>query len=213
MPKPMYVWSGSAWVSVATEVESLAGFATQSYADNTPGSKLIVPTSVSVGSGSGSVSTQGTVSFSNASSVSLNNCFSSTYTNYRVVFTFTQNTSQGLTTFRLRAGTDATGTNYNYAGYYGGNTSAITRINGATTDAFFIINPVSGAREFITMDITNANVAVPTRIICDAWQGTAQDRFSLGCSHSLSTSYDGFTFYTSAGTLSGTISVYGYKAG
>ena len=66
MPKPMYVWTGTAWVSVASEVESLATYATQSYADNQPGSKLVVPTSVAVGSGSGSVAAQGTVTFSTA---------------------------------------------------------------------------------------------------------------------------------------------------
>ena len=86
MPKPMYVWSGSAWVSVASEVESLATYATQSYADNQPGMKLVVPSSVAVGSGSGSVATQGTVTFSGASSVSINGCFSSTYDNYRILF-------------------------------------------------------------------------------------------------------------------------------
>jgi len=85
MPKPMFVWSGSAWVSVATEVESLAGFATQSYADNTPGTRLIIPSSVAVGSGSGSVSTSGTVTFSGASSVSINDVFSATYDTYQIV--------------------------------------------------------------------------------------------------------------------------------
>ena len=34
MPKPMYVWSGSAWVSVATEVESLANFASLNYVNS-----------------------------------------------------------------------------------------------------------------------------------------------------------------------------------
>ena len=34
MPKPMYVWSGSAWVSVASEVESLANFASLNYVNS-----------------------------------------------------------------------------------------------------------------------------------------------------------------------------------
>ena len=45
----------------------------------------IVPSSVAVGSGTGSANSLGTVTFSGASSVSLNGCFSSTYDNYRLM--------------------------------------------------------------------------------------------------------------------------------
>ena len=145
-------------------------------------------------------------------SQSFNDVFSATYTNYRLVVSFTQNTTQQLLGLRLRAsGTDDTGNNYNYAGYYGGIGSVVTRVNAASQSAFFLINPAAGAREFFTMDLTNTFVAVPARMISDIWQGTAQDRFSLGCSHTQSTSYDGFTLFTGAGTLTGSASLYGYN--
>lgn len=44
----------------------------------------VTPASVSVGSGSATVSGNGQISFSSVSSVTVNNCFSSTYTNYRI---------------------------------------------------------------------------------------------------------------------------------
>jgi hypothetical protein len=153
-----------------------------------------------------------TTSFSAVASQSFNNVFSATYTNYRLVVSFTQNTTQGLVGLRLRAsGTDDTGNNYNYGGYYGGIGSAVTRISSASQSAFFLINPAASAREFFTMDLTNTFVAVPARMISDIWQGSAQDRLSIGCSHTQSTSYDGFTLSTSAGTLTGSASLYGYN--
>jgi hypothetical protein len=113
----MYVWSGSAWVSVAAEVESLATYATQSYADNAPGMKLIVPSSVAVGSGSGSIATQGTVTFSGASSISLNGCFSSTYDNYQIVISIDANSAISDNYLRMRAsGTDNSESQYRYGG-------------------------------------------------------------------------------------------------
>jgi len=45
----------------------------------------IVPSSVAVGSGTGSASTTGTVTFSGCSSVSLNDVFSATYDDYKIV--------------------------------------------------------------------------------------------------------------------------------
>jgi hypothetical protein len=68
---------------------------TDGIAAAAPGMRLIVPTSVAVGSGSGSVSTQGAVTFSGASSVSVNECFNSTYTAYKIILTTQAATTQG----------------------------------------------------------------------------------------------------------------------
>ena len=45
----------------------------------------IVPTSVAVGSGTGSADSLGNVTFSGASSGSLNGCFTSTYDKYKIL--------------------------------------------------------------------------------------------------------------------------------
>ena len=117
MPKPMYVWSGTAWVSVASEVESLATYATQSYADAQPGMKMVVPTSVAVGSGSGSVDAIGNVTFSSASSISVNNCFTSTYDNYRIIIDFVPSASTGFVS-RYRNTSDETSSVYGNAVFF-----------------------------------------------------------------------------------------------
>ena len=218
MPKPMYVWSGSAWVSVASEVESLAGFATQSYADNTPGMKLIVPTSVSVGSGSGSVATQGTVSFSGASSVSLNNVFSSTYTNYKIVITGTGPSDTFNFRFRV-GGADSTGSEYWYVFAWMSSSAASMQTPTVAENATsFKIGEFGGSANTITFDVGGPFLAATTAM-------NIHNSFSRGTStgnmrsyigggfHDLATSYTGFSFYCDSGTMTGTVSVYGYKAG
>jgi len=183
MPKPMYVWSGSAWVSVASEVESLAGYATQSYADNTPGMKMIVPSSVAVGSGSGSIATQGTVSFSSASSISLNSCFSSTYDSYKIMFTNTTVTGY--------AGSSSTSFQLGYC---------LTAGASNTVDLF---SPFATDYTSYLMTGTTKNATVSSANYGE-WKNGGT---------SVTTSYDGFSIIAGSGTLTGTIRVYGYKAG
>ena len=136
MPKPMYVWSGSAWVSVAAEVESLATYATQSYAAAQPGMKMVVPTSVAVGSGSGSVDTNGAVTFSGASSVSLNDCFSSTYQNYKIVMNLSAATSNDVQ-MRLRVSSTDAATNYNRRGLCVDSAGTVSNYGSANSGTFW----------------------------------------------------------------------------
>lgn len=220
MPKPMYVWSGSAWVSVATEVESLATYATQSYADSATGSKLVVPSSVAVGSGTGSVATQGTVSFSGASSVSLNNCFSSTYTNYLIRFSniVMDSSTQRELQFRLRVSNadNSTASSYIGEGLYGFNVTAGAEY--LAQDKAFLINSNNGAAVNGEIKVHNPFTTDKTGIDSYA-SGYRTDLTNNYWSyyrtgiHNQSVSYTGFTIISGTGTMTGTVSVYGYKAG
>jgi len=218
MPKPMFVWSGSAWVSVATEVESLAGFATQSYADNTPGLRMVVPTSVAVGSGSGSVDTNGAVTFSGATSVSLNGCFSSTYQNYKIVVAggVSASATGGTITLRLRkSGTDNSASQYNTRGLSMGSTSGTITLDTQTalTVGYANYNTASSGWGSTVMDViepfdngwthlfsTSNGVNALTQ---DAW-------LSIGGNHRVVDTFDGFSLIFPAATA-GTIRVYGMK--
>jgi hypothetical protein len=213
MPKPMYVWSGSAWVSVATEVESLANFATQSYADNTPGMKLVVPTSVAVGSGTSSVATQGTVSFSGATSVSLNGCFSSTYDNYLVIYKYTC-TGSGSCRMRLRAsGTDASGSNYNEMDVTTSTASGPTRQGTANGAEWNMVNGATSSINSLSLQFLDVNKTLPTTVVGFGNRNTAEG-YTYAKDHTVSTAYDGVTLYLTGGpTMTGTVRVYGYKVG
>jgi len=105
----IYDSSIGAWRNVNTD--------TGVAALNTMGLRNVAPTSVSVGSGSATTNANGTVSFSGATSVSLNGVFNSTYTNYRLMLNFSAFTANHNMGLRFRtSGVDASGANYFYAG-------------------------------------------------------------------------------------------------
>lgn len=211
MPKPMYVWTGTAWVSVASEVESLATYATQSYADNTTGTRMIVPTSISVGSGSGSVATQGTVTFSGASSVSINGIFSSTYDNY--VIRLNLSSSGGNILVRMRtSGSDVTGTSYTYQQFGGDNTTlSATR---QTSQTSFKAGAQAGSRSSITLQLYGPYLAQETLMFSENSRNiTSPDAFIFTGGNTNTTSYDSLTILDSSTTLSGNLRIYGYKNG
>jgi len=155
-----------------------------------------------------------TQSFSAVSSVSVNNCFSAAYQNYKVVMTY-RGSGAGQLLWRLRAsGTDATGSNYytQRAMFYGstsnparfaaeafyrvGSTDANIALCSLTGDVFSPFAPettVVQTQDFSNTDATNSTLGI--------W----------GAVHSLTTSYDGFTAWNNGGTITGTIRVYGYR--
>lgn len=145
-------------------------------------------------------------SFSSVSSVSINNCFSSLYDNYRIV-SWVQ-ASSGTPNLFLRyrsAGIDRSATNYNYSQNYG------SAANSATSANTILHASLSATINNVVWDSVSPFLPVPT---C----GTGLNMRSLSplmimMGHILyaDQSNDGFTYYTDTGTLSGNISIYGYK--
>jgi hypothetical protein len=211
MPKPMYVWSGSAWVSVATEVESLAGFATQSYAAAQPGMKMVVPTSVTVGSGTGAVDTNGAVTFSTASSVSVNGCFTTTYDNYRIIFNTTLSADADMTFKYRNSGTDTSAAYYSYNHSMfpiAGTQGAGTRTNNSTFIAF---NGGLGILNYV-VDIRNPYISGQKKYLNA--QGISSALYSIhqtGGTLDNTNQFDSFTLAPQSGNITGTVRVYGYK--
>ena len=174
----------------------------------------IVPTSIAVGSGSGSVDANGNVTFSSASSVSLNGCFSSAYDNYRIVFNKLTSPGNAFIYLRMRAsGTDNTPANYN-SSWWGTRSSNTSFTNGAQNQTFMLAIP---CREVAfggaTMDMYSPFLTDVTGMTCQ-WNGGESGQFNFGGTGGNlynTTSFDGITFYLSAAsTFSGTIRVYGY---
>jgi hypothetical protein len=175
------------------------------------GLTLITPTSVATtgGSATSSISATGTVTFSGASSLSLNGIFSTTYQNYKIVANVTGTTTTTLN-LRFRAsGTDKT------SQYYGNSVLMIynsTSFAGAALNNQSIIQlPAVGIKpNFTTIDIGNVYVASRTLVTT---QGFAGDDYLNYSAHALDDTvlYDGATIYPGGGTISGTFSVYGYN--
>ena len=187
--------------------------------DSYVGLRLITPTSVV----NGTVGTTGAVTFTSQSSVSLNGVFSSKYQNYRIVIN-TLGAGAGGGGFgnriRLRAsGTDNSASNYRYAGYGLGDASAsaIFKVQSNGTTTSFLLEAASSQAYsykvidvFMPFDTQNTSIQYQGMYLENTPQFFGYD---MGGIMSVTTSYDGFTFFTSdAGTsLTGTIRVYGYK--
>lgn len=208
----MYVWTGTAWVSVASEVESLATYATQSYASAQPGTKLIVPSSISVGSGSGSVDSNGKITFTSASSISINDCFSSTYDNYRIIFDCVTSGTQNIT-FQFRNGSgNVTASNYLFQNILG-SSSTVSGGRASGQSSFELLYQAVGAVA-ITMDVFEPFATDYTRIVSQSGRdlsGTSPSLFSVVGGYNQTTSLTGITFANSAGNITGNIRIYGYK--
>ena len=217
MPKPMYVWSGSAWVSVASEVESLAGFATQSYASAQPGMKMVVPTSVAVGSGTGAVDTNGAVTFSGASSISLNGCFTSAYDNYLWVVNVSTNSADTQVRLRVRAsGTDLTGSVYNwaYSRYRSSGTNIGTGAAAETGIQLGELESTFNGRAAYKIDFISPNLLDKTKTLFQGVDSDAANNYASAAGGGVvnnDLAYDSATIFLNTGTFGGTIRVYGMK--
>lgn len=151
------------------------------------------------------------------SSVDVTSCFSSTYTNYRIVFSnMTPSTNNDLY-LRLLATTTASTTGY-YRGfsYVSLTTGAVTGVGAANTDSHIVSSVSSGSfRHAGSIDIFQPNLAQYTGIVSTAYI-MRTDIASSGVtgSHQVATAYDGIRFITSSGNVTGgTITVYGYRMG
>ena len=171
---------------------------------NRQGLTSIIPTTVT---GAGvTLGSTGTVTFAAVTSGSINGCFTSEFDNYRIECNFTSASSD--LRIRLRAaGTDATG-----GADYG--TQVVAAASGTVSSAvygvgFSYLSTAVLTGHWGSVDMFAPAIAGPTR-----WTGLFSGPVSLtssGGNHVLSVSYDGITIYPAAGTLSGTIRIYGYN--
>jgi hypothetical protein len=181
--------------------------------------KAIIPTSVAVGSGSGSFNaTTGLVTFSGASSISLNGVFSNTYTKYQIVWN-AYAASATTVSARMRAsGTDNTSTTYNYAMgrvTSNGNLLVLANSDSASTIAYFGEDYGNGSswEHMSIVEVCNPFQSKITTLIMDHvittnTSGSSQRRFG-SAQFAGTTSFDGITMYGSA-NLTGTVKVMGY---
>jgi len=148
-----------------------------------------------------------TTSFSGVASTSFPaDTFTTTYNNYFIVVD-AATAGAGYLQFRLRAaGTDATGNNYNFS-YV--RVIATTASGNTTTQTQFPF-PHSGSitNNYGTLYVYNPKLAVPTGFMANSL-ANADGVAITGGMHTLSTSYDSITLFTSTGNMTGSISIYG----
>ena len=177
---------------------------------------LVKPSSVVGGTDNG----KGTITFSAQSSISLNNVFSSTYVNYKIIVNLTDNSSNdGDILLKWRnAGSDS-GASY-YSSYTGINTLASPGTINKTQDpasnghAIGKMDNATKNSQHIILDIGNVFLSNYTRTVFSGFGSTdASNLFSYngGGNHQVTQSYDGLTLAAENGNITGTITVYGYN--
>jgi hypothetical protein len=173
----------------------------------------IVPSSVAVGSGTGSASTTGTVTFSGASTVSLNGVFNSTYTNYKIIMDSLYGSSSSINiVFRLRkSGTDNSDTNsYIRRGFVSSDSALSNQIETGTTFFLTQLNSGSTAPAFVEFELYLPFANNQTGL--NSLNFRANDNVAMTTigRHTTVDTFDGCSFIMSSGTMTGTVSVYGY---
>jgi hypothetical protein len=166
---------------------------------------LMKPSSVVNGTDNG----KGTVSFSAAASVSLNDVFSTTYENYKIVFNAVGSTDLDLQIRFRVSGADNSTANYDTQQFLARSTTLTgTRAASQTQANIFalraddtefemlVVNPFKTAKTMFHDLGYDSDTSASLR--------TVVGRFNL------TTSFTGFTLINS-GTMTGTVSVYGFN--
>ena len=185
---------------------------------STSGSGLIpiIPSSVTLGSGTSSVSANGTVTFTGATSISLNSVFSSSYRHYRLVLDTPTVSANGNVFIRFRNGTtdDTTGVYYQYW--------TMKRLNGTTQDntggpstGYSLYGFITNTNVYYawTGDIMSPNISTTQSIV--QGRGFGQDATTTYAVDSTvlfntTRSFDGITIYTGGPQMTGTVKILGY---
>jgi len=171
-----------------------------------------------LGDNSSSLENQGltlisTTTFSAVASHSVNNVFSATYTDYRIIVVGKNDTTDSGLNFRVRAnGTDLTTSTYAFLNINADVSSGPSR-DASYSNANVGLGEFNDNRAQCVIDISSPFLTERTtgtsRIASDT--GATLNQVSNSFVVKNTTSYDGFTIYPGSGTITGTVSVYGYK--
>jgi len=177
----------------------------------------VVPSSVVVGSGTASVDIGGLVTFTGASSVSLNNVFSNAYSKYKMVFDAPTISTGTNISIRLRtAGTD------NSVAYYGQiwslsrmSDGGLQSNNGSSLTSFSPGQGIGLTNRFVSFssDIFNPYQTRTTQFIGQGlfYRSDTSYLNNFGLVYDTTTSFDGLTIYCTSGTFDGSVKIFGYN--
>ena len=180
----------------------------------TAGIVQVVPSSVAVGAGSASVNAAGTITFSSVTTnLSINGCFTSTYTNYFCVMDFDSASGDSTINARLRvSGSDnSTASSYRVCTFDARGTLVYTR-QAATSQFADLCVGNATATNGIHLHWYRPFLADTTAVRSQAavWSETSASSMESGGTHNQNTSYDGFSLLPSA-SFSGTLRIYGWS--
>ena len=147
-----------------------------------------------------------------ATSVSVDNCFTSEFDNYRViVYSNSSGTSPTITWRNRASGTDESTANYTFQrSIIRTSVSATQTVNATAMD---LPDSHNGVKAAVVIEVLGPNRSEPTVYLCHGFNSyLSGTNFLYAGGLNTTTSADGFTL-ASAQTLTGTLRVYGYMNG
>ena len=204
MAKKAYVYSGTDWVPLASEVTDLTAYSTSTEIANTYATKA----------DNGLVHIN-TTSFSAVTAVDIGSdaspLFSADYNNYLILVEANSDGAGQTLSARMRANTtNATGANYDYQFMQG--FGATVNAAESTSQTSWAIGDLgagtSGLYEIMSINLFKPFLA--TRTFFNTTQGGKGIVRMRGGVHQLTTSYNGIGFFATS-NFSGFIRIYGYR--
>lgn len=168
------------------------------------GLKLIVPTSVT----GGTVSATGKVSFTNATTISVNGCFNATYDNYQIVFRWKPASNEGFNV-RLRASGADNQTASSYVSQRvdasGGTVGGNRLVNSYWFNTYSEASLPAGNTLYVYGPALTQPTAIRGVSVATVSGASIED---YAGTHNQSIAYDGITLYSNA-ALTGALTIYG----
>jgi hypothetical protein len=198
--------------TLATDAEVATTYQTKAAA----GLTLLTPTSIVATGGSGSISTNGAVSFTSASAISLNDVFTTSYDNYRILIAIDSTTATSQQTFQIKlraSGTDkSTAYDFNMLRQFTTNATYINSTNQTSFVIGYLSTNINGT-SFFALDICDPKISKATRMFANSTYGadSVRDMQTGGCVQTENYSADGFTISIGANVVTGRVSTYGYN--
>ena len=191
---------------VYTQTQSDARFVNK----NVGGLNLVVPTSVT----GGTLATNGQITFSGTATVTIDNCFSSTYDTYRILISAYAAAGSPALILYFRDNTPLVVSNY-YGGAY---SSRFDGVNGATAinNAGFItavpnVGSTAGSRSVASLDLYRTST--DGIVTGSAFNGNTSATVNISANRSGMTNFNGISVSVASSTMTGTIRIYGYNNG
>ena len=189
---------------------SALGWSSAPQAEELGGMVLLAPTSIAYTGTSASIGTNGSVEFAACSVLELRGIFSADYDNYLIAIRTSSNGTIASIDGRLMSGTTpASGTNYTRQYFYADG-STVAAYRDPSPNYTRVHQNYNQGQAGTTLHLYGPYLTQPTAMrtvrVDNASYAFLTDEATT---HSLSTSYDGFYFYTPANTVTGLVSVYG----
>lgn len=181
--------------------------------NNAIGLVPVIPGSVTLGSGSGSVGTTGLITFSGASSLILNNCFTSTYRLYKIVWTMSGTATNDMFA-QFRGGGTTVSTNYYGGAYYtnfAGTSGAVYTRSGGSNTFFGATGSETSFGEMTVSPNTTDGTTFKPHMSFLTYSRPAGSPAWGGCGANHTVATDSLVITPGSGNISGNIQVYGYR--